>query len=42
MLGFAIFKDYPASTIDTLAFLIGGILGITGVEKFSKNTPEKL
>lgn len=39
MLGVAIFKDYPSTTIDTLSFLIAGILGITGVEKFSKPNP---
>ena len=32
----AIFSHQADATISTLAFLIGGILGITGVEKFSE------
>ncbi len=33
---FGIFLEIDAAYIDTLAFLIGAILGATGLEKFSK------
>ena len=33
----AVFSNKPVEVIEILAFLVGGVLGITGAEKFSKN-----
>lgn len=33
----AVFSNKPVEVIEVLAFLVGGVLGITGAEKFSKN-----
>lgn len=33
----AVFSNKPIEVIEILAFLVGGVLGITGAEKFSKN-----
>lgn len=33
----AVFANKPIEVIEVLAFLVGGVLGITGAEKFTKN-----
>lgn len=33
----AVMFDKPTAIIESLGWLVGGILGITGVEKFSKH-----
>ena len=33
----AVFSNKPVEVIEVLAFLVGGVLGITGAEKFTKN-----